>query len=362
MCISTNCSSISKPKSTELHCQVTSSTKLTFNEQSSSVACNSCLKLIHDQVYFHCKDCLDFDVCRSCYSNQAFSHSCLKASFEKVTQTPKTIPLPLPSPVMGSSEFMYAICDACEQPISNLRLKCGTCDDYDLCSSCFLLNEHTKTHSFVRMTKPYPIGIPSFQLPPSFASETDFSRASLVHRFSQCDSCHAHPIVGNRYKCLICKDFDLCSKCVDHTFHHNHEMLCLSHSSTSCSPSGFKPKELHYDFQLVQDYLLPANPGPKASCIKIWQLKNISLEAWPAPLFLKFNGGDQLISDENDSTLPIKHRVQPGESALIALSIRIPSAEISKKTFFSFFQLVTESGNVFHKNLCLFYTISTTDE
>ncbi|EPX74320.1 transcription like zf-ZZ type zinc finger protein [Schizosaccharomyces octosporus yFS286] len=357
MSTSSNHSTVSKSKDTGLQCHITSSTKLTFNEKSSSVACNSCLKLIYDQVYFHCKDCLDFDVCRSCYSNQKFTHSCLKASFKKVSQPLMNAPSALSSPFMRSSDFMYSICDACEQPIKNLRLKCGTCDDYDLCSSCFPSNEHTKTHSFVRITKSYPNGIQCFKFPPCFSSETQFSNASLVHRFSQCDSCHAHPIVGNRYKCLVCKDSDLCFECVNHTFHYNHEMICLTRSSTSCYPSVSKPKELNYDFQLIQDYLVPANPGPNSSCIKIWQLKNISSDVWPTPLYLKFNGGDKLISDDNSSTLPITRQVQPGESALIALSIRIPSAEVCKKTYFSFFQLVTESGSVFHKNLCFFYTI-----
>ncbi|EPY54317.1 transcription like zf-ZZ type zinc finger protein [Schizosaccharomyces cryophilus OY26] len=367
MCKTTTHSSLSKAKNPELHRQVASSVehlnnKPVFTEQPSSVACNSCLKLIQDQVYFHCKDCLDFDICRSCYNNQTFSHSCLKASFERVIQTPKLHSLSTSPSVLKSSDFMYSICDACEQPIRNLRLKCGTCDDYDLCDSCFRSNDHSKIHNFVRITKAYPYGISPFQLPPSFSSDTDFARTSLVHRSSQCDSCQAHPIVGNRYKCLVCKDFDLCSECISHTFHFHHEMLCLSRFSTSFPPSDSKPKELQYDFQLVRDYLLPVNPGPNVSCMKIWQLKNISLKTWPAPLYLRFNGGDRLTRDEPLSILPIAHQVQPGESALIALSLRIPPVETTKKTFFSFFQLITDSGDVFHKNLCFFYTTPRTDE
>lgn len=44
-----------------------------------------------------------------------------------------------------------------------------------------------------------------------------------VHAGIQCDGCGAHPIVGARYKCQVCPDFDLCEACegkADHPASH----------------------------------------------------------------------------------------------------------------------------------------------
>jgi len=34
-----------------------------------------------------------------------------------------------------------------------------------------------------------------------------------VHGNVTCDACNVHPIVGPRYNCTVCRDFDLCAKC-----------------------------------------------------------------------------------------------------------------------------------------------------
>jgi len=32
----------------------------------------------------------------------------------------------------------------------------------------------------------------------------------VVHGAVRCDGCNAYPLVGVRYKCSICEDFDFC--------------------------------------------------------------------------------------------------------------------------------------------------------
>lgn len=38
-------------------------------------------------------------------------------------------------------------------------------------------------------------------------------KENFVHQRHQCDGCDKYPIVGNRYKCTICNDFDYCQDC-----------------------------------------------------------------------------------------------------------------------------------------------------
>lgn len=46
----------------------------------------------------------------------------------------------------------------------------------------------------------------------------------VVHSNITCDGCGMHPIVGHRYKCAVCEDFDYCTKC-EETLGHDHPFL-----------------------------------------------------------------------------------------------------------------------------------------
>lgn len=47
---------------------------------------------------------------------------------------------------------------------------------------------------------------------------------NVVHPNVTCDGCEG-PVVGNRYKCLICPDYDLCSTCEGKGIHKEHNMI-----------------------------------------------------------------------------------------------------------------------------------------
>ena len=56
------------------------------------------------------------------------------------------------------------------------------------------------------------------------------------HEGVSCDICGSQPIVGVRFKCLVCKDYDLCSSCVKKRMHNSeHEMMASS------NPDVFDP-------------------------------------------------------------------------------------------------------------------------
>lgn len=50
---------------------------------------------------------------------------------------------------------------------------------------------------------------------------------SNVHQIVQCDTCAIYPVVGVRYKCLVCLDYDRCEEC-ENLNAHEHEMIKIT--------------------------------------------------------------------------------------------------------------------------------------
>ena len=55
-------------------------------------------------------------------------------------------------------------------------------------------------------------------------------QAKESHQFI-CDSCNASPIIGIRYMCSVCHNFDLCQNCEAKGFHCEHVMLKIRKAS-----------------------------------------------------------------------------------------------------------------------------------
>ena len=62
------------------------------------------------------------------------------------------------------------------------------------------------------------------QIPSSRVAE---NQEEVVHERVECDGCGKAPILGVRYKCSICKDFDFCATCEDKKG-HEHAMLKIT--------------------------------------------------------------------------------------------------------------------------------------
>lgn len=63
----------------------------------------------------------------------------------------------------------------------------------------------------------------------TFCQQQNPNRSNVIHRGITCDGCNARPVVGVRYKCSECPDFDLCEDCEAKDVHNHHVFLKLKH-------------------------------------------------------------------------------------------------------------------------------------
>lgn len=65
----------------------------------------------------------------------------------------------------------------------------------------------------------------------------------MVHPNVICDGCNG-PVVGTRYKCSVCPDYDLCATCEGKGIHKEHSKLVFTRPPghlAEVGPCGLKP-------------------------------------------------------------------------------------------------------------------------
>jgi hypothetical protein len=65
-------------------------------------------------------------------------------------------------------------------------------------------------------------------MPKASQQESEIKDGQVVHQKCECDGCGKFPIVGARYKCSVCKNFDYCTDC-EETKKHDHPFLKINH-------------------------------------------------------------------------------------------------------------------------------------
>jgi hypothetical protein len=137
-------------------------------------------------------------------------------------------------------------CDGCGMnPIVGKRYKCNSCRNFDYCEKCFEKNKSTHKHSFNAIEKPVlhrvklnfmpnnnlikpkfhpgmkfngrrPDGVPKkMEHYPTMGNifEKENVAKKAIHYGVMCDKCKKIPIIGVRFKCAVCPDFDFCEEC-----------------------------------------------------------------------------------------------------------------------------------------------------
>lgn len=86
--------------------------------------------------------------------------------------------------------------------------------------------------------------------------QSEISAPKATHRSVRCDGCNTFPLVGIRYKCAVCEDFDFCEKC-EEKINHPHPFLKiripeLAPSFIVCGVDG--PADVKVDKELRKQF------------------------------------------------------------------------------------------------------------
>lgn len=135
-----------------------------------------------------------------------------------------TTPEARPKHGKGGFRHKHISCDGCLTGIRGMRYKCEQCPDYDLCGSCLPLLHtgelHPTAHTFKAM------------LHPRLEERIKLPGEENIRHPASCDLC-SQTIIGVRWKCLNCPDWDACNSCsatIDET-HPNHSFVKLYKAS-----------------------------------------------------------------------------------------------------------------------------------
>ncbi|XP_067941512.1 uncharacterized protein [Watersipora subatra] len=123
-------------------------------------------------------------------------------------------------------------CHSCQKTrFIMCRYRCGICEDFIICPNCFGDTRylHNPEHLFLKLKfqqkRHLPPGAVLRPKTQDMVKSRDMKSMShgrcYVHSAQKlvivpaikCDSCHMAPIRGIRYKCGMCKNYDLCSRC-----------------------------------------------------------------------------------------------------------------------------------------------------
>ena len=112
-------------------------------------------------------------------------------------------------------------CDVCHKPRPQSdHYRCLECPDFDMCDMCFEkrheVDGHKNGHAFAHFRMAHELFGETVQ---DIRREVTLTKLikrfeSVQHRQTSCDGCQINSIVGLRFKCDTCPNYDLCLKCM----------------------------------------------------------------------------------------------------------------------------------------------------
>ncbi|KAG1749735.1 uncharacterized protein EDB91DRAFT_1109400 [Suillus paluster] len=241
--------------------------------------------------WYGCVKCPWHFVCPSCFSKSGAMHTFSfgpahvvrqRESTEvapSITVTPSVAEVPAVSQSTRTSPANDAeptqrttiihrniVCDGCNEIIVGVRRKCLDCPDYDLCTPCIesgAAERHNASHEFFDIETPGRVFVHTVfsgdgerdasaasrspTVPTSPRSSVTTSVIDPVHHCAACNMCDS-PIVGDRFKCVNCPDFDTCADCFKITGeqHPNHGFVRVSKTNDLMMRNAVTNMVAHY--------------------------------------------------------------------------------------------------------------------
>jgi hypothetical protein len=129
----------------------------------------------------------------------------------------------------------YVTCDGCKMtPLMGKRYKCEVCPNFDYCEKCYEKEKENHKHGFKV--------VEHFHNYKKFFEELkkkETKDGKAIHFGYICDGCEKHPIIGNRFKCTVCEDFDYCEEC-EEKFRNEHKHPFLKIYKPTMDPVSIK--------------------------------------------------------------------------------------------------------------------------
>ncbi|CAO3576289.1 unnamed protein product [Absidia cylindrospora] len=296
------------------------------------------------------------------------------------------------------------LCGGCKEPIIGYHFACDQCIDYHACLSCHHQNciPHDSTHLIRYMEYIETSTITSYQHKSSNKTDPK-KKPGVKHSNVICDHCHCD-IVGVRYKCGHCPDYDLCETCEplllhnqDHVFLKIRQQLVpLTSISTTLLPEfnyvykstdckTLEKPEVNPEHEVptttttttnnnnnnnntttdnvvsqpdsvlsatfVDHINFPSGHGvePSQTFLKSWRLRNDGSIPWPPGSTLKFKAGSirptKPFGYQGDAKLSA---VMPGEEVNVSIYLTAPAVF---GHYVSYFRTVTPQGTYFGDQL-----------
>ncbi|ORY83893.1 hypothetical protein BCR37DRAFT_378906 [Protomyces lactucae-debilis] len=329
----------------------------------------------------------------------AVKQSAVGSTSEKAQETssPKQSHAKLQKPVKPSQEtpvqHFTVICDGCDKQVTGHRYMCASCNDYDLCSTCFLSVKHKPDHTFVR----YNRLVDNASMPVVKANILKEVEADILAGVGfECNECHEPIDTGLRATCVSCQNYDLCWSCsgkrfdTDRSAHKSgHDMIVTPvvrevfnvtngnqsvdkatdqvksvETSSSVAEHHPIPAYLPLEATFMEDLTIPdgSTISPGSTLVKQWSMKNTGSHAWPVGVSACFIGGAamQAVEVAGQSATPqlrTTETVAPGGSTTISVMLHAPT-EVQDNVI-SYWQLCTADGNKFGPRLWMDVDVQT---
>ena len=197
-----------------------------------SYICDGCGMAPIKGKRYHCKTCEDFDFCEKCLNEKKVSHGHDFLEISKSVIAPPERKLRAPRFTLDKIIHKGVTCDGCGVfPIVGNRYICSVCPNFDFCENCEKKYGIEHSHPLVQISNPN-IKLYSLKcnLKEKFKMDKNTKIEDVVHNGINCDGCKMENIVGPRYKCSVCPNFDYCEKCVKQQMSsHQHPFIKIYH-------------------------------------------------------------------------------------------------------------------------------------